>query len=612
MSISVQLEAPDDQVVSYLKKLWNNDNVIISESVQAEKQTQSVIQQLIDANIINSTVKEMYDNASEPKQPENIELTSLTESLPVSDGKNNFPVETTEILLLDSKEKQQVNQIQTDDIEVPGEKILVTKPILLQLDNTLVEELNETTETICSDVNETNVEQVEQVDQVEQVEQIVLDTGDKVKFRKQVKENLSKIREIGFRVYHNVGLEKEVNLVTSSVTNTDINKVFDFKTGTPFTRKSLMGDVSRCVIFPKHKSGDPTKPENFRYLVNHHNTVKILDRIWCSELITKCGTNLPDRSIYKSTLVKSFNGNIITVASENTKSIDNVVMVDIMKAFDSLDWDILEELLTSNLTRKINKETATELVTQYMTILKNRELYYNNIRVDVSKGIPTGLPSSNLVFTFAIEEILFRWFNKSGYSNNKDFKMNVYVDDIFMKIFNSENASVIVNSLIEHLESYKLKVNKEKTKADEKLNIDGLSNTISESDYYLGIPFTRDIKLYGELILAELNKKHNVSWLNVYDILSTEESSLEKSSVYGFLNYKLRPFFVKTNDTDEFGKNFILNFVYENYAKEPVKQRDMRIKKLQQFLVTIVVVLSAISIALFNSGLNTNTGSYSN
>jgi hypothetical protein len=364
-----------------------------------------------------------------------------------------------------------------------------------------------------------------------------------------------------------------------------------------------MGDISRCMVFPKYKSGDTTRPENFRYLINHHNSIKILDRIWCSELITKCGANLPDKSIYKSSLVKTFNGSIITVASENTKSIDNVVMVDIMKAFDSLDWNILEDLLISNLTRKINKESAIELVSQYMTILKNRELYYNNIRVEVTKGISTGLPSSNLVFTLAIEEILFRWFLKSGFINNKDFLMNVYVDDIFMKILNVSKASEIVNSLIDHLESYKLFVNKVKTKADEKLKISGLTNILLTSDYYLGIPFTRDINLYGQLILNELNKKIKVSWLDIYDILLEKESSVKKLSICGFLNYKLRPLHVNINE--EFNKEFITNFIYENFAKELIIQRNMKNQKLFQPFVTIVVLLSVVSVILFYSSKNT-------
>ncbi len=620
--MSVQLEASNDQVVSYLNKLWNDDNPVLPHNINEISQvsnniggiqTKSIIQQLIDAKILNVSVcenAEITENLSEPKQDEQEVSAKLDECLPVDDNVELLSLEDIQVnenKIMESQDKPIINSIQADYINVQSEMTEVhnIEPITIQLDVKLE---NPNNENNCSE-GTNDIMQVEQVDQLEQVEQIVLDTGDKTKFRKQVKENLNKIREIGFRVYHDIGLEKEVNLITANVTNTDINKVYDFRVGTHFTRKSLMGDISRCVVFPKYKSGDITKPENFRYLVNHHNSVKILDRIWCSELITKCGTNLPDNSIYKSTLVKSFNGSIITVADENTKSIDNVVMVDVMKAFDSLNWDILEDLLISNLTRKINKESAIDLVSQYMTILKNRELYYNNIRVEVSKGISTGLPSSNLVFTLAIEEILFRWFTKSGFSNNKDFKMNVYVDDIYLKILNIAKASEIVNSLIDHLQSYKLLVNKEKTKADEKLKISGLTNILSTSDYYLGIPFTRDIKLYGKLILNELNKKIKVTWSDVYDILTEEESSIDKARtfgflnykarVFGFLNYKLRP--LHANTDEEFNKEFITKFVYDNFVKE---QHDINIK---QTIITIVVILSIVSIVIFSSSSNTNT-----
>mgnify|MGYP000303315703 CR=1 FL=1 len=119
-------------------------------------------------------------------------------------------------------------------------------------------------------------------------------------FKKNVRENLNKIREIGFRAYKNIGLEKEVNLIVKSVTDNEINQVYNFKVSDDFNRRNIMKDISRCTIFPKYKSGDVTKPENFRYLVNHHNTIKILDRMWCSEVVTKCGNNLPSRMIFKS------------------------------------------------------------------------------------------------------------------------------------------------------------------------------------------------------------------------------------------------------------------------------------------------------------------------
>jgi hypothetical protein len=209
---------------------------------------------------------------------------------------------------------------------------------------------------------------------------------DRPEFIAQVRNNLSELRNIGFRIYHNIVLEKEVNLEPNTVSNQDINQVYDFRVGDVINRNNLMKNISRCTIFAKYKSGDKTKPENFRYLVNHHNVIKIIDRIWCIDLVKKCGNNLPNPEIYKSNLVKSFNQSIVETAVQNTKSMDGVVLLDIRRAFDSLEWNILEDLLQTNLTRKCGLESSKEFVSQYMTVIRNRDLYYDGKKVEVSKG----------------------------------------------------------------------------------------------------------------------------------------------------------------------------------------------------------------------------------
>ena len=396
----------------------------------------------------------------------------------------------------------------------------------------------------------------------------ITNTDNKNNFKKNVKDNLDKIREIGFRAYKNIGLEKEVNLIVNSVSDNDINQVYNFKVSNEFTRKNIMKDISRCTVFPKYKSGDVTKPENFRYLVNHHNVIKIIDRIWCVDVINSCGTNLPDKNIYKANLVKAFNGSIIDTAIENTKSIDSVVLLDISKAFDSLDWDVLEELLLSNLSRKSSPEKARELVDQYMIIMKNRKLYYNNNLISISKGISTGLPSSNLVFTLALEEILFRWFAKFNYKNNEDFIMSIYVDDIHLNILQKQNANKIVQSLIKFLESYKLNINISKSRVCPNLEVD-LPNKLSTKDFYLGIPFTRDIKLYGKLILSDFQKnKLNLSWVEIYNILCKEKSDDTTKKIIGYFNYKLKP--LLTNNKNENSKETLKNFIFNNYVKSKI------------------------------------------
>jgi len=292
--------------------------------------------------------------------------------------------------------------------------------------------------------------------------------------------------------------------------------------------------------------------------------------LWCIDLINSCGTNLPDKNIYKANLVKAFNGSIIETAVENTKSIDAVVLLDISKAFDSLEWDILEQLLKTNLSRKTSPEKAQELVDQYMTIMKNRKLYYNNNLITISKGIPTGLPSSNLVFTLVLEEILFRWFTKYNYKNYEDFIMSIYVDDIHMKILKKQNANKIITGLIDYLGLYKLNINISKSRVCPNLQVD-LPNKLSNKDFYLGIPFTRDIELYGKLILSDFQKnKLNLSWIQIYDILCKEKSDDTTKKIIGYFNYKLNPLLDNNNENS---KDVIKNFIFNNYAKIELQQR---------------------------------------
>ena len=396
----------------------------------------------------------------------------------------------------------------------------------------------------------------------------IISVNNKKLFVKSVKANLKALRDIGFRVYHNIELEKEVNLVPKTVTNNQIQKVYDYKVGTQLTRNSLMKDISRCTIFSKYKAGDKKNPDSFRYLVNHHNTIKILDRLWCSEVINSCGTNLPNRMIFKSNLVKNFNPKILETAKYNTQTIDSVVLLDITRAFDSLEWDKLEELLISNLTRKINIEVATELVSQYMIILKNRELYYNSKRIHVSKGIPTGLPSSNLVFTLALEEIIYRWLYENNIQNNRDIVLNVYVDDIYLKILDKSRTKDIVYSLINMLTDYGLIINKSKSKADKKLGLDEIEKELKEGDYYLGIPFTRNIELYGKLIFSEFQMKMKKSWKEIYNILMDEDDE-DRMKVFGFMIYKLSPLINK----DNIDHNDIIYFIKKHYIKPTCCER---------------------------------------
>jgi len=209
-----------------------------------------------------------------------------------------------------------------------------------------------------------------------------------------------------------------------------------------------------------------------------------------------------------------------------------------------------------------------------MTIVKNRKLYYNNNLVSISKGISTGLPSSNLVFTLVLEEILFRWFSKYNFKNNEDFIMSIYVDDIYLKILQKQEANKIVQSLIKFLELYKLNINISKSRVCPNLKID-LPNKLTKTDFYLGIPFTRDIELYGKLILSDFQKnKLNLSWIEIYNNLCKKESDNNTKKIIGYFNYKLRP--LLKNDDQLNSKDILKEFIFNNYVKYNIQNRTFK------------------------------------
>jgi hypothetical protein len=571
--VAVKLEATNEEVVNYLNQLWRSN---ITSPVN--NQNTSLIQTLINNNLIGSS---QSNNLVENSQSNNLVENSQSNNLVENSQSNNLVQESVE---LDTRE-QAVNDQNTSLIQT----LINNNLIGSSQSNNLVQESVEldTREQTVNNLAENSqsnnlVQESVELDTREQVYDLPKDdselinnfpefeTNNKTEFKKQVKENLAKLREIGFKVYHNILLEEEVNLIPKTVTSQDINNVYTFKTTNRLYINSLMKDISRCIIYPKYKYGDKTKPESFRYLINHHNTIKILDRLWCVDLLNKIKDNVPDQQIYKTSLIHRFNSSTSDIAVQNTMSMNSIVLIDIIKAFDSLEWDVLENLLISNLTRKTCTDTAKELVEQYMIILKNREFYYNNQRITISKGISTGLPSSNLVFTLAIEEIIHRWFNKTKYENNKDFIMNVYVDDIYLKFLNKADANNIVTSLIQFLAEYQFYVNKNKSKASRDLTVD-ISNKLKPTDYYLGIPFTRDIKLYGKLILNEFaNNKLYLDWEEIYDELNKDSSNKEvlhnQRIIIGFMNYKLKPFL--NNDSTESPKEQIKNVIFNNWVTE--------------------------------------------
>ena len=400
-------------------------------------------------------------------------------------------------------------------------------------------------------------------------------------FKKHLRNSLSQLREIGFDAYEHLKLEDDMstpdimdesyNIV--SLTKKNISDIYKYNLANQLKKEDLLKNFSICRIFTKYKSGDTSSPNSFRYMVAHHNVIKIIDRLWIINLINKCGDNVPNPDIFKSNFGKQKIEQCVDVGIKNTMDYDNVVLLDIQKAFDSVDWDVMEELLISNLTKKINYDEAIKLVREYMIIIRNRKLLYNNKCIKYYKGIPTGLPSSMKVFTLIIEEIIERWLcdNHGLYFINRDFILNVYVDDIYIKFLKPEIASDLLKSFITNIEKYMFTINKAKSKVDPKLSLIEFPNKLTVGDFYLGIPFTRDIKLYDTILLEEYQTRHDhkLTWMQIYFKLVANDDELygfnkTRQSILGYLRYKLKPILnIPQYEPITFDK--IINFIKINF-----------------------------------------------
>jgi hypothetical protein len=330
-------------------------------------------------------------------------------------------------------------------------------------------------------------------------------------------------------------------LTNTIITQDDITYAYNYLYYFP---KGRQKKYTKVQVFTKFKKGDPQNPINYRYLMNHSKIVKVADRILLSLLSEWLNnTIIVDRDIFKNPIFKK--ENIIRtaeVADINTRSIHDVVLLDIKNAYDNVEWYLIRTLLYNNLKRKIGRCKAFYYVNKYIMILYNREITFEGIKIDTSKGIPQGLPSSVAIFTFIMEEIIYNWRKTSIYEHGIDYLLNIYVDDIYLKILNLPECKNIVMDLITCFNKYNFKINFDKCKADHSICSILSFRPILETDKYLGIPFTRDLSLYLDIIFTEFYERHNINIhpSELLNILNGPETDLRRIT-YGFFNYKLYP-----------------------------------------------------------------------
>ena len=339
---------------------------------------------------------------------------------------------------------------------------------------------------------------------------------------------------------YNDKLEKELSLTRKSIVLTKdscklLYNCFDDLFRYNKIRESLFRKIKNADIFIKHKKNETDEPSNFRFLSNHHKLFKIIDKFWTNSLLTilKRNNNLPDKNIVRNNFDREYSVSIKELAVEKLKvykSNKKIVMIDLQKAFDNVSWKTLEILLISNLSRKVNKSFAKKCVEQYMFLNTQRNIVYNSNNIKVKKSIGTGLPSSTIVFSLLIEELIYRWYQKENCKNDVD--INTYVDDMFLEFKKLDRVEYLVNSLFNILDEYNFVVNKSKTLTNiEELNFP----IIEEKDCYLGLPFANDKKTYiSNCIELFQNRYYRINKDEIIEILKSDKYPKQRKEILGF------------------------------------------------------------------------------
>jgi hypothetical protein len=311
----------------------------------------------------------------------------------------------------------------------------------------------------------------------------------------------------------------------------------------------LMDKVNKTYIHTKYKGeGSFDNYLNYRFLFDHSKIFKILDRFITLDILTnlKKTNSFPDNNIYINTLDKTFVKSIKVEAYSITKKNEDIILLDIKKAFPSLDLYFLKIKLKNIFIKKFGLHIGNNILDRYLFLINNRRFYYNKICVNVLKGLPTGLSSSTLIFTLLFEDIfneLIQILNSKNIIINQDYELKIFVDDISLKIINKRKASVIYKYICNILEYYGYTINVNKSKISPNLKSQISIPLIKSGDFYLGIPFSDSIKNYLDICLKQFRKRHiDISYKDIKKIIILEgidyHSELMKK-INGFFQYKL-------------------------------------------------------------------------
>jgi len=341
-------------------------------------------------------------------------------------------------------------------------------------------------------------------------------------------------------------------------------------------------------IFVKQKDLLASKedPNNWRPLIMVNNNLLFICILLASQIsMIKTPKNFLNFNInHKKSNKKAVTGfepfiscSHYAVKHKNQKH--DFIQLDLSKAFDNVDWQILEKILPLYLDSDFS-----EII---LNIIKETKFTYGNAIIQRKKGIAQGIPFSPIIFgiiMYSINTVLVHELRKPPLrlKKNIDYINNLWVDDIvfYFKTQKSKKHSKSIFKIMERIyNDFGFSINMKKSwKSSD--NIDINIRNIKPDDQYLGLYFSKNFKENIDLINKYLSKrfeadKEIIKWIGSKEIslesIEKNMDSLTKSNsvkIFGCLNYYFCGLLLKKFPTEKKVKKKLASLGYKKISEK--------------------------------------------
>ncbi len=282
-----------------------------------------------------------------------------------------------------------------------------------------------------------------------------------------------------------------------------------------FEQGELPYTMRKALLALLYKKGDDTLLKNYRPISLTNYDYKILCFVLANRL-QKVLHNIihEDQTGYIKKRYIGSNARLLDdyfEHCENSKIPGVLLMLDFEKAFDSIEWNLMYEVLQRfNFGNNFIKWVKILYEKPVISIKNNG---WNSGDIDLERGVRQGCALSALIFVLSVEVMAINIRdnpNINGFvCNDREIKNSLYADDTTLLLRNLESLDVAIDTVNKFSAVAGPKLNKDKT---EGILLGTLKNTVIE---YSGIKFTNNaVRALGVYIGHDRQKCYEKNWTN--------------------------------------------------------------------------------------------------